>query len=43
MPAMLILAAGVRGLVLLVLAVVVVGIRQEPSVPAGSSRQRLPG
>jgi hypothetical protein len=31
MPAMLILAAGVMGLVLVVLVVVVVGIRQEPS------------
>ena len=31
MPAMLILAVAVMGLVLVVLAVVVVGIRQEPS------------
>jgi hypothetical protein len=31
MPAMLILAAGAMGLVLVVLAVVVVGIRLEPS------------
>ena len=31
MPAMLILAVAVMGLVLAVLAVVVVGIRQEPS------------
>jgi heme/copper-type cytochrome/quinol oxidase subunit 2 len=31
MPAMLILAVAVVGLVLVVLAVVVVGIRQEPS------------
>ena len=31
MPAMLILAAAVMGLVLVVLAVVIVGIRQEPS------------
>lgn len=31
MPTMLILAAGAMGLVLVVLALVVVGIRQEPS------------
>ena len=39
MPAMLILAVAVMGLVLVVLAVVVVGIRQEPS-PQELTRRR---
>ena len=41
MPAIFILAAGTMGLVLVVLAVVVVGIRQEPSQELTRQAPRL--